>query len=257
MAKLPALISTLSRHDERDRPTLEHIARTVREAGYIPTTKRGIGASGMTTEAAVNLFLGLNGCDAPKDAARAVERFRSLRPRGLTLSESEQDALRKVGTAENFGIALEYLIDGTPSISKSLCEFFDEGFEESVSIDYKRDLLNLNWHILFPIQFDIVLHRHPYGARIILKVLRKRAAYYDHWKTESEPQARWRAASGEEADWHTEFNAEFLSDFDLNEKGFYGNPKSRRIAVTIPAKVLWDISRTLNSADSEVVGGTE
>jgi hypothetical protein len=256
MAKLPALISTLSRHDERDRSTLEHIARTIREAGHIPTTKRGIGASGMTTEAAANLFLGLNGCEAPKDAARAVERFRSLRLRELTLQESEQDVLRKVATAENFGIALEHLIDGSPSISKSLCGFLDAGLEERVSTAYKQDLLNLNWRLL-PIQFDVVLQRHPYGAQVILKVFRKRSADDDHWEIESASQARWRTATGEEAIWHTEFYAEFLSDFDLKEKGFYGNSKSRRIAITIPAKVLWDISRTLSGADPEAVGSAK
>jgi hypothetical protein len=256
MAKLPALISTLSQHDERDRSTLEHIARTIREAGHIPTTKRGIGASGMTTEAAANLFLGLNGCEAPKDAAQAVERFRSLRLRELTVHESEQDVLRKVATAENFGIALEHLIDGSSSISKSLCGFLDAGFDERLSTAYKQNLLNLNWRLL-PIQFDIVLQRHPYGARVILKVFQKRSANFDHWEIDSASQARWRTESGEEANWRTEFNAEFLSDFNLQEDGFYGNSKSRSIAVTVPAKVLWDIWRTLNSTDSETIGATK
>ena len=153
-----------------------------------------------------------NGCDAPTDAARAVERFRSLQLRGLTVHESEQDVLHKVATAENSGIALEHLIDGSPSISKSLCNFFDEGFEERVSTGYKQALLSLNWRFL-PIRFDIVLPRHPYGAQVILKVFQKRSANNQHWKTEPASQARWRTESGEEAYWRTEFNAEFVNYF--------------------------------------------
>jgi len=248
MAKLPALIETLSRHDERDQSTLEHVARTVREAGYIPTTKRGVGASGMTIGAATNLFLALNGCDAPKDAARAVDRFRSLQLRELTAVAPEQDDLQKLLTAETFGVAIERLIDCSNSISKWLCEWLEANFDERVSEAYKRDLMALNWSLL-PIQFDVVLFRHPYGAQITLRRLYKRPASAVVSDDPDSP-SRWRPASGDVI-WRTEFNAEFVSDFDLQETGFYGRSKSRRITVALPAKVLWDISRTLNGEDLE------
>ena len=45
MAKLPALVDALAAADYRSRATIDQIARVVREAGYIPTTKRGSGAA--------------------------------------------------------------------------------------------------------------------------------------------------------------------------------------------------------------------
>src|SRR5215213_6306434 len=59
--------------------TIDHIARVIREADYIPTTKRGSGAAEMTAQEAVNLLLAANGADTPSDGPAAIDRFRSLR----------------------------------------------------------------------------------------------------------------------------------------------------------------------------------
>ena len=254
MAKLPALISALSQHDERDRSTLEHVARTIREEGYIPTTKRGAGASGMTTEAAANLFLALNGCDAPKDASRAIERFRSLRLRERTLHESHHDVLRKIAGAENFGIALEYLIGGTSLLTEWLCGFVDADAEEWLRPRYRQSLLNLDWSAL-PFRFEIVLQRHPYGGRIVVQSL-KPVPTDEQGPIQIVETVYWRSESGRAVSrWRTQFNAEFMCDYNLLEEGFYGRSKSRLISITIPARVLWDVARTLNGTAG--LGGSE
>jgi hypothetical protein len=237
MAKLPALVSTLAKHDERDRSSLNHVARVIREEGYIPTTKRGIGAAGMTTEAAVNLFLGLNGCESSKEAPLAIARFRSLRLDESSLKDMDHDTLRKVASAENFGIALEHLVDGSPSLVKWMRGFIDAGFKDKrVRAIYQDRLLKLNWTSP-PIAFEIELQRNPYGARISLQT--------------------WVGSSPLDAHWRTEFNADFFFDHSHFEKGLYGPSKSRRIVVTVPANVLVDIWLTLTDTKPETLEGTE
>lgn len=78
MARLPALLDKYQRLDGRDYSALQNIARTIREAGFIPTTKRGSGASAMSEREVVNLILGANGAESASEAPEAVKRLRSL-----------------------------------------------------------------------------------------------------------------------------------------------------------------------------------
>jgi hypothetical protein len=77
MVKLRALLSALAECDDRDRVTLGHIARTLREAGHIWNTRQGSDAAEMGLRAAANLLIGASRADTPKDAGRAVEEVRS------------------------------------------------------------------------------------------------------------------------------------------------------------------------------------
>jgi hypothetical protein len=115
MAKLPALVRALLPLDGREYPTLDLIARTVREAGLISTTKRGSGASEMTARDAANLLIGMHAVQSPKLAAHAVVQFRPLRR--LARPDGEADALpngtghKAIRDAETFGEALDALIE--------------------------------------------------------------------------------------------------------------------------------------------------
>lgn len=85
MARLPALIDALTRCDDRPRGTIDHIARTMREAGLIQTTKRGRGAAEMTPLDAAALVLGLYGlAEASPDAIAKVQILAALKPQGET-----------------------------------------------------------------------------------------------------------------------------------------------------------------------------
>lgn len=78
MARLPALVRTFAEFDDRDLVTVEQFARVIREAGHLPTTKRGAGAAEMGSLEAAKLFIALNGSDSPKNAIEAIERFYDL-----------------------------------------------------------------------------------------------------------------------------------------------------------------------------------
>lgn len=81
MARLPALVDALVAVDGRERVVVDNIARAVREAGFIQTTKRGRGAADMTCDDAAALLVGLYGSAGMIDAPRVVEAFTQARRR--------------------------------------------------------------------------------------------------------------------------------------------------------------------------------
>jgi hypothetical protein len=71
--------------DGRPRGAVEHIAREVREKGFIQTTKRGLGASDMTARDGAALVLGLYGASDAVGVAHALASISELparQPRG-------------------------------------------------------------------------------------------------------------------------------------------------------------------------------
>lgn len=112
--KLPGLVKVLAEGDERGEATLNHIARVIREAGHLPTTKRGPGASDMGVREAANLLMGASGSDIPANAAAAVEQYQSLsrfhgrRQRDFDLDRSSW--WTQIKAASTFGEALQHLI---------------------------------------------------------------------------------------------------------------------------------------------------
>ncbi|WAC25757.1 hypothetical protein [Ancylobacter sp. SL191] len=79
MAKLPALVDALAQHDPRGLAAVNHYARIVREAGFLPTTKRGNGASDMGEREVVNLLLGLAEVTNAQKAPRAIKVLRDAK----------------------------------------------------------------------------------------------------------------------------------------------------------------------------------
>ena len=122
MARLPALIDNLAKHDTRGKPTVELIARTIREDGLIRTTKRGRGAAEMSASDAVALLIGLCVAETPSAAPQAVRIFLSLVPTIPLHADTGQRAdelpspLSHVAKASSFGDALSALIAEGESI---------------------------------------------------------------------------------------------------------------------------------------------
>ncbi|WP_323717313.1 hypothetical protein [Paracoccus aminovorans] len=79
MATLPKVIEALQPYDGRDEATLTQHARLLREAGYIPGGKRGVGAPHMTSRHAAVLLLGIFASPTPKDSVGTVEALGILR----------------------------------------------------------------------------------------------------------------------------------------------------------------------------------
>ena len=148
MAKLPALVTALAEVDGRERQAVEHIGRTIREAGYIPTGKRGGGAADMTAREAANFLMALNGADTPKDCPTAIDRFRSLRQwhKGSSNDfrhyvesfEGQPETMGNVADCHTFGAALEALIDGIPDLVAS---FHAYAVEQYPTMDWDSKLL--------------------------------------------------------------------------------------------------------------------
>lgn len=78
MARLPALVDALAAVDGRERGVLDHMAREIREAGLIQTTKRGRGSAEMSSLDAAHLLLGVYGSNGRGTAAEAASIFGSL-----------------------------------------------------------------------------------------------------------------------------------------------------------------------------------
>lgn len=78
MARLPALVDAVAAADGRPRGAVDHVARAVREAGHIQTTKRGRGAAEMTALDAAALLIALYGSRDPASAVEALEAFAAL-----------------------------------------------------------------------------------------------------------------------------------------------------------------------------------
>ncbi len=123
MVRLPALIDDLAKHDTRGRPTVQLIARNVREHGLIQTTKRGRGAAEMSVADAAALLIGVCVADTPSTAPEAVRIFTSLEPEFPNFAETGHapeelpSPLREVTAASTFGEALSSLIAGADGIA--------------------------------------------------------------------------------------------------------------------------------------------
>ena len=140
MVRLPALITEYAKLDGRPRSTIAWYARLAREAGKLPTTKRGLGASHMGVREAVNLILACNGAEDPKEGAGAVDRFRSCKGVSYDLEDIEDEEMREIGLQSTFGQALEELIRQTPYLFGT--------FDEGLSLTHPTLSINERFHIV-------------------------------------------------------------------------------------------------------------
>lgn len=145
MAKLPALVSALAEADGRERPTIDHIARVIREAGYIPTGKRGVGAAEMDIRSAANLLIASAVSEVPKDSPTEIDRFRSLRKHtssweGDTTVDADgtyrvdvnglpPSPFDRIVEQNNFGAAFEELIEAVPELRDALIRYGDAAYK--------------------------------------------------------------------------------------------------------------------------------
>jgi hypothetical protein len=111
LARLPALINAYAKLDGRDFVTIQHIARTIREDGFIPTTKRGSGASTMSEREVVNLILGANGAENAREAGDAIKRLRRLMNFGPIPQPDESKGLNHAEEYIRFGSPEERLAE--------------------------------------------------------------------------------------------------------------------------------------------------
>lgn len=78
MARLPALIDLLTSFGGGERRTLDQQARMLRDAGMLSPSKRGVGASVMTTGDAAALLLAYMATDSAASTPEIVQRYAGL-----------------------------------------------------------------------------------------------------------------------------------------------------------------------------------
>ncbi len=115
MARLPALIAALADLDGRPRSAINHYARTIREAGFIQTTKRGVGAAAMTARDAAALVIGLYGAQDAASSASTVEAFQAL-PIKRTRSPYIPPLVKSFSQTDSLIDALAAIIELAPRI---------------------------------------------------------------------------------------------------------------------------------------------
>ncbi|MCV0384255.1 MAG: hypothetical protein K5799_12550 [Erythrobacter sp.] len=220
MAKLPSLVTALAEVDGRERKAIDHIARTIREAGYIPTGKRGSGAADMTEREAANFLMALNGADTPKDAPLAIDRFRSLRQfyKGSSADfrhyvdsfEGQPEAVQAVADSRTFGQALEGLVAGVPSLAESFYQFALEQYPGNDAGSYWSTKLLSAFRLTM---FGVEVQFERYAAKVELFIMHG-----------SERQVQC--------------TVQFIQDQD-REEGFYGvSWPDRRVRSTIGTATL-------------------
>jgi len=116
MCRLPAFLRTLAACDGRRVETLVETARCLREAGYLPPSKRGVGATPVDDIQAANLLIACMTCDQPSAAPRALEVYRGLKNKFRGGFGKGLPSLELVARCETFGQAMSTLIAVAPNL---------------------------------------------------------------------------------------------------------------------------------------------
>ena len=83
MARLPALVEAISKHDLRGAQLIGHIARLVRDEELIVSRGRGTAAAAMTFADAATLLMAVGSSRIAMDAPQGVRNLRGLRLRPI------------------------------------------------------------------------------------------------------------------------------------------------------------------------------
>lgn len=122
MAKLPAIIELIAKHDSKSAATISNYARVLRDAGILPTGKRGRGAPDMHATEVADLVIGLAGASDAVGAPYAVEILRNakLLPKIVLKHDGIVDAVEELKhwsiaeSCEDFGMLLASLLSDEP-----------------------------------------------------------------------------------------------------------------------------------------------
>jgi hypothetical protein len=224
MARLPQLIDAISKTSGRDRSSVEHWARAIREAGLITTTKRGVGAAEMTTRDAANLIIAANAAENTKEALQAVPQFRDLET-WYSTSETQafEGVFARLKDAPTFGEALEELIEGVPELILSFGQYLEEAYGDKAAL--MSDPSNA-------VRLVVELGRWPATASIRIE----------------------RYNQG----WIADYSFEFIANMEQVKAGQYLDPPDgcdRRTTVRFGLKTVFRAWATLNGEPEECPAG--
>lgn len=217
MSRLPAFLRALAAVDGRPVENLELIARSLRLAGALPPSRRGVGSTPVDCSQAAKLLLAAMSGEPPSGCARAVEVYGSLKRKHRGGFGNAFPSLHVVAKAETFGEAMERLFEHSLKLRAEavlgLMLLFDKVPPET--------LLDLD---LFTV--EVTLQRPVPHASITLRAVDERGLY------------------------HTEFTAEWIADASLLSEGFYGREAAparadRRTSTTITHRTVFRLGDVL------------
>lgn len=116
MTRLPPFLHALAATTGVPFETLQVTARKLRDTGYLPASKRGVGAEHVGPASAANLLLATMVDCGPTEAVRALEVYRGLRPKRRGGFGQGFLPLHAVAEAPTFGEALTKLIEVGPRL---------------------------------------------------------------------------------------------------------------------------------------------
>ncbi|MDH2327836.1 hypothetical protein QCN27_13275 [Cereibacter sp. SYSU M97828] len=122
MAKLPAIIDLIVKHDTKSVATISNYARVLRDAGILPKGKRGRGAPDLHPTEIADLVMGVAGAGDAVDAPHAVEMLRGakllpkieLEHEGIVDADHELRHWSIADCCEDFGMLLASLLSDEP-----------------------------------------------------------------------------------------------------------------------------------------------
>lgn len=180
MSTLPTLVRELAKVDGRPLKTIDHVARLVREAGFMPTGRPGRGAAQMDETAAANLIIGLNGCDAPRNAVKVIPIYRSLKSTGVARGDALFGFLNDIEAAEGFGEGLDIAIGAVPCLLRTVNEYILDAWKLEPGTEQAQILMRQFCIGEGPAGFEVRLSR--YFAEMALMVTDASGAAETVWQ---------------------------------------------------------------------------
>ncbi|WP_147022837.1 hypothetical protein [Microvirga aerophila] len=217
MAKVPAFLEVLSGLDGRKRETFVEMALVLRRAGQLPPTKRGLGSNAVDSFMAANFLIAALSDAGPAACPRAVEVYRSLRPRRSGGAGRTVPGLHAVASCATFGEAVEALIERGPQIKADVLRVLGLVYPD---VPKDRSLE------LGAVQIELSVQRPIPYARLSMKVANEVGLHIE------------------------EFSAEWTVDMSLVDAGFYrpemiAAQADKRSVSTIGHRAIFELSELI------------
>jgi hypothetical protein len=129
MTRMPPFLAELSRSMGTPVESLEVTARRLREAGFVPPSKRGLGAEHVDARSAAALLLAAMTDAGPAGAVRTLEVYRGLKAKRRGGFGRGFPSLQAVADAPTFGEAISTLIAVAPKLRAEAVQFLMLAFD--------------------------------------------------------------------------------------------------------------------------------
>ncbi len=149
MARLQPTVELIARFDGRPVATLASYGARLREAGLLPETQRGAGASHLDPEHAAALLIATLGTDSPSEGPEAVRVYRSLAARP-TPGRASAPAMLAALAALPFGEAVATMIENGEIVGRELPE------GGSLILAFKRPVPTAELHLRLGSETNLV-----------------------------------------------------------------------------------------------------